>query len=122
GRSSTISATPSLVAYAISSSSTVPPRGSVPCLPALRTRVVRGAHATPNRHMFEVAGVVQSPIVDPANLARLLSPESVAVVGVSVKLGMSNNAVLPMLEAGLEVALVNPNRDSVYDRPTVPSL
>ena len=62
------------------------------------------------------------PLVNPDNLARLLSPESVAVVGASEKLGMSNNAVLPMLEAGLEVALVNPNRDTVYERPTVPSL
>ena len=52
----------------------------------------------------------------------MLSPASVAVVGASEKLGMSNNAVLPMLEAGIEVALVNPNRDQVYDRPTVPSL
>jgi acetate---CoA ligase (ADP-forming) len=60
--------------------------------------------------------------VNPDHLARLLSPESVAVVGASEKLGMSNNAVLPMLEAGLEVALVNPNRDVVYGRPTVPSL
>src|SRR5438094_324172 len=55
-------------------------------------------------------------------LARLLSPATVAVVGASEKLGMSNNAVLPMLEAGIDVRLVNPNRDSVYDRPTAPSL
>ncbi len=48
------------------------------------------------------------PLVNPDNLARLLSPESVAVVGASEKLGMSNNAVLPMLEAGLEVALGEP--------------
>ena len=67
-------------------------------------------------------GCLQSRSVNPDNLARLLSPESVAVVGASEKLGMSNNAVLPMLEAGLEVALVNPNRDAVYGRATVPSL
>ncbi len=60
--------------------------------------------------------------MDPARLARLLSPETVAVVGASEKLGMSNNAVLPMLEAGLNVRLVNPNRDSVYGRPTAASL
>jgi acyl-CoA synthetase (NDP forming) len=60
--------------------------------------------------------------VHPENLARMLSPASVAVVGASEKLGMSNNAVLPMLDAGIEVALVNPNRDLVYERPTVPSL
>lgn len=57
-----------------------------------------------------------------ANLARLLTPGSVAVVGASEKLGMSNNAVLPMLDAGRAVHLVNPNRDEVYDRPTAPNL
>ncbi len=45
-----------------------------------------------------------------------------AVVGASENLGMSNNAVLPMLEAGRDVHLINPNRTSVYGRPTVPSL
>jgi acyl-CoA synthetase (NDP forming) len=60
--------------------------------------------------------------VDGSNLARLLNPISIAVVGASENLGMSNNAVLPMLEAGREVHLINPNRDSVYDRPTVPTL
>jgi acetate---CoA ligase (ADP-forming) len=44
------------------------------------------------------------------------------VVGASEKLGMSNNAVLPMLDAGREVLLVNPSRDEVYGRPTAPSL
>jgi acyl-CoA synthetase (NDP forming) len=56
------------------------------------------------------------------HLARLLTPASVAVVGASENLGMSNNAVLPMLDAGIDVALVNPNRDVVYGRPTAPSL
>jgi acetate---CoA ligase (ADP-forming) len=60
--------------------------------------------------------------MDQENLARLLAPRSVAVVGASENLGMSNNAVLPMLEAGLEVRLVNPNRDEVYGRPTAPTL
>ena len=60
--------------------------------------------------------------MDPAKLARLLAPETIAVVGASEKLGMSNNAVLPMLDAGIDVRLVNPNRDSVYGRPTAPSL
>jgi acyl-CoA synthetase (NDP forming) len=60
--------------------------------------------------------------VHPENLARLLTPASVAVVGASENLGMSNNAVLPMLEAGIDVGLVNPTRDQVYDRPTAPSL
>jgi acyl-CoA synthetase (NDP forming) len=56
------------------------------------------------------------------NLTRLLAPATVAVVGASERLGMSNNAVLPMLEAGIDVQLVNPNRDTVYDRPAAPSL
>ncbi len=56
------------------------------------------------------------------SLKRLLSPASVAVVGASENLGMSNNAVLPMLEAGLTVHLVNPNRDSVYGQPAVRTL
>ena len=57
-----------------------------------------------------------------ANLARLLSPRTVAVVGANEKLGMSNNAVVPMLEAGRAVHLVNPNRDVLYGRPALPSL
>jgi acyl-CoA synthetase (NDP forming) len=52
----------------------------------------------------------------------MLWPRTVAVVGASERLGMSNNAVLPMLDAGVDVRLINPNRDSVYDRPTAPSL
>ncbi|HET6966652.1 MAG TPA: acetate--CoA ligase family protein [Ornithinibacter sp.] len=57
-----------------------------------------------------------------ANLARLLSPTTLAVVGANERLGMSNNAVLPMLEAGRDVALVNPRHDVLYDRPAVPDL
>ncbi|HEX5587121.1 MAG TPA: acetate--CoA ligase family protein [Acidimicrobiia bacterium] len=67
--------------------------------------------------------------MNPTNLARLLRPTSIAVVGASEKLGMSNNAVLPMLDraaaggpAPARLHLVNPNRDSVYDVATVPSL
>ncbi len=56
------------------------------------------------------------------SLARLLAPTSVAVVGASESLGMSNNAVLPMLEAGIAVHLVNPNRDSVYGQHAFRSL
>ena len=55
-------------------------------------------------------------------LARLLSPGSIAVVGASETLAMSNNAVRPMLEASRTVHLVNPNRDTVYGQPTFPSL
>ena len=57
-----------------------------------------------------------------ANLARLLSPVTVAVVGANEKLGMSNNAVLPMVEAGRAVHLVNPNRDELYGQKALPSL
>ena len=56
------------------------------------------------------------------NLARMLSPVTVAVVGANEQLAMSNNAVLPMLEAGRQVALVNPRRDSLYDRPVFADL
>jgi acyl-CoA synthetase (NDP forming) len=55
-------------------------------------------------------------------LARLLSPSTVAVVGANEKLGMSNNAVLPMLEAGRKVHLVNPNRDELYGQRALASL
>ncbi len=58
----------------------------------------------------------------PSALSRLLWPSSIAVVGASEQLGMSNNAVLPMLEAGMDIHLINPNRETVYDRPTLPSL
>ena len=56
------------------------------------------------------------------NLARLLSPTTLAVVGANEQLGMSNNAVLPMLEAGREVALVNPRRDVLYGQPVFADL
>ena len=52
----------------------------------------------------------------------MLNPVTIAVVGASEKLGMSNNAVLPMLDVGRNVYLVNPNRDRVYDRPCAPNL
>ena len=57
-----------------------------------------------------------------ANLARLLSPSSFAVVGANETLGMSNNAVTPMLEAGRQVYLVNPRRDILYGQPVLPDL
>ena len=55
-------------------------------------------------------------------LSRLLAPASLAVVGANEKLAMSNNAVLPMLEAGRTVHLVNPTRDEIYGLPALPSL
>src|SRR5690606_25251460 len=51
-----------------------------------------------------------------------LSPRTVAVVGANEQLGMSNNAVRPMLEAGRQVALVNPRRDTLYGQPVFPDL
>ncbi len=56
------------------------------------------------------------------NLARMLSPNTVAVVGANEQLGMSNNAVLPMLEAGRDVVLVNPRRDVLYGQRVYPDL
>jgi acyl-CoA synthetase (NDP forming) len=55
-------------------------------------------------------------------LSRLLSPASLAVVGANEALGMSNNAVLPMLESGRTVHLVNPTRRELYGLPALPSL
>lgn len=52
----------------------------------------------------------------------MLSPRTVAVVGANEQLGMSNNAVRPMLEAGRQVALVNPRRDTLYGQPVFPDL
>ena len=60
--------------------------------------------------------------VNRSNLKRLLWPATVAVVGASENLGMSNNAVLSMLDAGIEPTLINPNRPSAYGRDTAPSL
>jgi acyl-CoA synthetase (NDP forming) len=60
--------------------------------------------------------------MDRFQLARMLAPKSVAVVGASERLAMSNNAVLPMLEAGLEVRLVNPTSELVYGQRTYPDL
>jgi acyl-CoA synthetase (NDP forming) len=59
---------------------------------------------------------------DPRALSRLLSPASLAVVGANEDLGMSNNAVLPMLQAGRVVHLVNPRRQELYGLPALPSL
>lgn len=56
------------------------------------------------------------------SLSRLLAPRTVAVVGANESLGMSNNAVRPMLEAGVDVRMVNPRREEVYGLPCAPSL
>ena len=57
-----------------------------------------------------------------ANLARMLTPTTVAVVGANEQLGMSNNSVIPMIEAGRQVALVNPRRDTLYGQVVHPDL
>jgi acyl-CoA synthetase (NDP forming) len=57
-----------------------------------------------------------------ANLVRLLHPATLAVVGANEQLGMSNNAVLPMLEAGWSVHLINPKRDQLYGQRALPTL
>lgn len=56
------------------------------------------------------------------SLARMLGPRTVAVVGASEQLGMSNNAVVPMIEAGRQVALVHPHRDVLYGQQVHASL
>jgi acyl-CoA synthetase (NDP forming) len=55
-------------------------------------------------------------------LARMLAPRTVAVVGANEQLGMSNNSVIPMIDAGRQVALVNPRRDTLYGRAVHPDL
>ena len=55
-------------------------------------------------------------------LSRLLAPTTLAVVGANEALGMSNNAIRPMLEAGRTVHLVNPTRQELYGLPALPSL
>ena len=55
-------------------------------------------------------------------LARMLVPRTVAVVGANEQLGMSNNSIIPMIEAGRQVALVNPRRDSLYGQVAYPDL
>ena len=57
-----------------------------------------------------------------ASLARMLSPSTLAVVGANEQLGMSNNAVLPMIESGRHVALVSPRRDVLYGQPVFADL
>src|SRR5262249_17724535 len=54
------------------------------------------------------------------NLRRMMSPRSVAIVGASQP--RSDNMVLPLLEAGIDVFLVNPRHERMYDRPSYPSL
>jgi acyl-CoA synthetase (NDP forming) len=54
------------------------------------------------------------------NLKRMMSPRSVAIVGASQP--RSDNIVLPLLDAGIDVFLVNPRHDRMYDRPSYPTL
>ncbi len=58
----------------------------------------------------------------PHRLTRLFKPRSVAVVGASESQPRSNSSVGAMLEAGLPLHLVNPNRATAYGRPTSPNL
>src|SRR2546429_376556 len=54
------------------------------------------------------------------SLDRLLRPRSVAIVGASDK--RPGVHAKPTLESGCEIFLVNPRRDEVWGRPTVPTL
>jgi acyl-CoA synthetase (NDP forming) len=55
-------------------------------------------------------------------LSRLFQPRTVAVVGASENQPRSNTSVGAMLEAGLRLHLINPNRATVYGRSTHPNL
>src|SRR5262245_14082475 len=50
----------------------------------------------------------------------MMSPRSVAIVGASQP--RSDNMVLPLLDAGIDVFLINPRHDRLYDRPSYPTL
>lgn len=58
------------------------------------------------------------------SLRRLLYPRSVAIVGASDKIGPGFNAWAALQAVGFEgeIHLVNPNRDTLLDRPCHPSL
>ena len=71
---------------------------------------------------FTVTGVDEPRRDLRRNLTRMLSPKTVAVVGANDQSPMSNNVILPMLEAGHDVVLVNPRRDEAYGRPVVVDL
>jgi acyl-CoA synthetase (NDP forming) len=58
----------------------------------------------------------------PHDLARFLRPQTVAVVGASERQSRSNNAVGSMLDQGMRVFLVNPNRPKAYGTATYASL
>jgi acetate---CoA ligase (ADP-forming) len=57
-----------------------------------------------------------------SSLSRLLSPRSVAIIGVSERRRMSNVAVGHLLNASIELYLVSPRAPAAYGRPTFPSL
>ena len=64
-------------------------------------------------------------MTDRENIARLLSPASIAVVGATDRPGpgseVSRNA-LRSIEAGVRVYLINPNREELFSHPCHPSL
>jgi acyl-CoA synthetase (NDP forming) len=54
------------------------------------------------------------------NLKRMMSPRSVAIVGASQP--RSDNMVLPLIDVGIDLYLVNPRHERMYDRPSYASL
>lgn len=60
--------------------------------------------------------------VEVSALRRFFRPDSVAVVGASERQERSNNAVLSMRAAGMDLYFVNPNRAEAYGDRTYPDL
>ena len=87
-----------------------------------RRKVKLGASSGERSSSFTATGMDEPRRDLRRNLTRMLSPKTVAVVGANDQSPMSNNVVLPMLEAGHDVVLVNPRRDEAYGRPVVVDL
>ena len=87
-----------------------------------RRNVNVGVSSGERSSSFTVTGVDEPRRDLRRNLTRMLSPKTVAVVGANDQSPMSNNVILPMLEAGHDVVLVNPRRDEAYGRPVVVDL
>src|SRR5262245_7423078 len=60
--------------------------------------------------------------LDKDRIHRFLKPKAVAVVGASERQVRAGNAIKPMLEAGVDVYLVNPNRPEAFGVKTHPSV
>jgi acyl-CoA synthetase (NDP forming) len=72
--------------------------------------------------MEHVKRNVSSGSTRSADLSRLFSPRSIAIVGASDNQLRSRNAASAIRESGIELYLVNPNRSVVRGVPELPGL